>query len=221
MNKRKIQLSHVLYRVKDLHLAVSLLQKAGFIVEYGTDPEKAYNAIIWFDEGVFIEIYHNSGLSAPIRWMMKLFGYQPVLNRINKWNKIENGWCEWSLESTLENLNAEREFFTNENKSFKFHKAKRKDANQQILRWELLMPNDIYFPFIMSAYNPNPRPREINHPNGIKFVSRLIVGQNNLDISLLENLLLEKTALQLVKEGTGIQSVEFENSSLKIENILI
>lgn len=221
MQKENIQLSHVLYRVNDLHESVFKLQKEGFVVEYGTDPEKAYNAIIWFEEGIFVEIYTNSGLSLPIKCMMKLFGYQFVLDRINKWENIENGWCEWSLESRIKKLDIEREFFKNEKEPFKFHKAKRRDINNQILKWELLMPNDIYFPFIMSAYTPNPRPRKIEHPNGIQSVSKIIIGKDNLNISLLDNLLLDKTGLQLVKDKIGLQSIEFENSTLKIEHILI
>ena len=121
-----LKLSHVLYQVKDLHLAVKKLQDAGFIVEYGTNPQKAYNALIWFDEGVFIEIYHNSGLPFYVKWMMKCFGYQTVLDRMNKWKNFGEGWCEWSLESTLDQLNSDKEFFTKENIDFKFHKAKRK-----------------------------------------------------------------------------------------------
>jgi hypothetical protein len=217
--KNNVQLSHVLYRVKDLHIAVNKLQQAGFIVEYGTYPDKAYNALIWFEKGVFIEIYHDSGLPAYIQWIMKIFGYQSVLKRIKQWENVEEGWCEWSLESVLKNLNSEKQFFKSGNIGFKFHKAKRKDADGIKLRWELLMPDDIDFPFLMSAYTPDPRPKEINHPNGIVGVKNIKVGTDHLNTRLFNQLLTNQEGLELV-QGKGLQTVEFINSDLKIENII-
>jgi hypothetical protein len=62
------RISHVLYRVSDLHQAVEKLRDAGFIVEYGTEPEKAYNALIWFEQGCFVEIFKSSTLPFWVRW---------------------------------------------------------------------------------------------------------------------------------------------------------
>lgn len=215
-----LQLSHVLYRVQDLHKSVQKLQDAGFMVEYGTTPKKAYNALIWFETGVFIEIHKSSGLSSPIKWLMKTLGYQSVLNRMHKWDDIENGWCEWSLESTNVDLASQRTFFKELQIPFKFHKAKRKDDNGRTLRWELMMPGAIDFPFIMSAYRSNPRPQSIRHPNGIQGVSNIIVGRENLDTVLLEKLMPQQSGLELVDGKKGLQTVEFINSKLTIEKIL-
>nr|WP_315032509.1 VOC family protein [uncultured Chryseobacterium sp.] len=219
MQQNKIQLSHVLYRVEELHLAVRKLRDAGFVIEYGTDPVDAYNAFIWFENGVFIEIYHNSGLPFYIKWMMKVFGYRPILDRMKQWEKVGQGWCEWALESTMENLNSEKEFFKKENLPFRFHKAKRKDVDENILKWDLLMPDDIDFPFFMSAYVPNPKPKEINHPNGIKGVKNILVGTDSLNISMLNQLLPDQSGLQLIP-GKGLQTVELMGSDLRIEDIL-
>lgn len=220
MIKAKMQLSHVLYRVKDLHAAVKKLRDAGFIVEYGTSAEKAYNALIWFEEGVFVEIYNNSGLPRWVKWLMKIVGYQPVLDRMNKWEQIEEGWCEWSLETTASHLTEQKVWFKERNILFKFHKAKRKDIKGQILKWQLLMPNAIDFPFLMSAYVPNPRPQKINHPNGVTGVSKLVVGTEKLHTKVLQQLLLDQTGLELIADKKGLQTIEFVNSSLKIEDIL-
>ncbi|MFD2967281.1 VOC family protein [Sphingobacterium bambusae] len=214
-----LQLSHVLYRVQDLHQSVKSLQDAGFIVEYGTDPRKAYNALIWFEKGVFIEIYQNSGLPAPVKWFMKTFGYAPILDRMNKWEQVENGWCEWSLESTVDNLAAEKIFLKESGVGFKFHRAKRKDTKGQTLRWDLLIPNDIVFPFLMSAYVPNPRPQHIRHPNGVSAVSALHIGSDGLDMKLLELLLGDMVGLRFVA-GKGLQHVELEGGMLDLREIL-
>ncbi len=220
MMTAKMQLSHVLYRVKDLVAAVEKLRDAGFVVEYGTSPQKAYNALIWFEEGVFVEIYSNSGLPNWVKWLMKILGYQPVLDRMNKWAQTEEGWCEWSLETTANQLTAQKEWFKEWNIPFKFHKTKRKDIKGQILRWELLMPHAIDFPFLMSAYVPNPRPQKINHPNGNTGVSKLLVGTENLDMELLKKLLPDQTGMELIAGKKGLQTIEFVNSNLKIEDIL-
>lgn len=220
MMKAKMQLSHVLYRVKDLKTAVEKLRDEGFIVEYGTSPLKAYNALVWFEEGVFVEIYTNSGLPNWAKWLMKIFGYQPVLDRMNKWEYIEKGWCEWSLETMADHLSEQKAGLREQGIPFKFHKAKRKDIKGQILRWELLMPHAIDFPFLMSAYVPNPRPKKINHPNGISGVSKLVVGTENLDAVLLKQLLPDQKGLELIAGKKGLQTIEFFNSSLTIEDIL-
>ncbi len=220
MTTIEMQLSHVLYRVRDLHAAVEKLRDAGFIVEYGASSQKTYNALIWFEEGVFVEIYSNSGLPNWIKWLMKIVGYRPVLDRINKWEQIKEGWCEWSLETRANHLIEQKAWLKEHNIPFKFHRAERKDIRGQTLKWELLMPHAIDFPFLMSAYVPNPRPQKINHPNGITGVSKLVVGTEKLDIELLQQLLADQTALELIAGKKGLQTIEFVNSSLKIEHIL-
>lgn len=217
--QNKLQISHVLYQVKDLHIAVGKLREAGFIVEYGRDPVKAYNAMIWFEKGIFIEIYHDLKLPFYKKWMMGVLGYQSVLNRMIKWKNVGEGWSEWSLESQAEHLNAEKEIFNQKNISFKFHKAKRKDIHGRILKWELLMPDDIDFPFLMSAYIPNPRPKKINHPNGITGIQNIVVGRENLNTKLVDELLIGQSELKLV-EGKGLKTIEMSGPELKIEDIL-
>lgn len=220
MISEKMRLSHVLYHVNDLHAAVKKLQDAGFVVEYGTSIQTAYNAIIWFEDGVFVEIYHNAGLPTLIKWLMKIFGYQSVLDRMDKWQQTGEGWCEWSLESTVAHLDWQKALFKNKSIAFKSHKAKRKDIYGKILKWQLVVPDTIDFPFLMSAYVPNPRPPKITHPNGINRVSKIVVGTENLDDWLLRQLLPEQTGLELVANKRGLQTIEFSNSDLKIENIL-
>ncbi len=216
----KLYLSHVLYRVKDLHTAVEKLEKAGFKVEYGTKKEKAYNAMIWFEDGVFIEIYENSGLNYFIKLMMKIIGYQSVLDRMKKWDNVENGWCEWSLESKKDDLDYYKKLFHELKIPFKFHRAKRIDLYNQKLTWQLLMPTNIHFPFMMSAYSPSLKPVIIQHPNGVKSIKKLYVGKKNLDLNTLEDLIIDFDQLEFIDKKTGLQTVEFYDSDLTIESIL-
>lgn len=220
MESNDIQLSHVLYRVQDLHGAVKKLRQAGFMVEYGTAPEKAYNAMIWFDKGVFIEIYKHPELPVGIKWLMKRTGYKTIVQRMDKWKTTENNWCEWSLESKMTDLQTWKRFFKREKIPFKSHKTRRKTKEGKMLSWHLLIPEDIQFPFLMSAYTPNPRPQKNIHPNGVTGVNSLIVGEEKLNILLLNKLLTIDTSLKLIKGKTGLQTVTLSDPSVKIEKIL-
>lgn len=221
MNKQDtLHISHVLYQVEDLHKAVKKLSDAGFIVSYGTRPEQAYNALIWFEQGAFIELFQPPRLPTIMKVLMKISGYRPALDRMEKWHAVGRGWCEWALESTATDLNSVKEFFKQEKRRFKGMRKRRKDSNGQVLSWQLLLPDDIHFPFIMSAYVPQPRPDTINHPNGITRIAAIVIGNNNLDTDLLDKLLSQRSCLELANGKSGLQTINFAGSTLKIEDIL-
>ncbi|KQB98824.1 VOC family protein [Pedobacter sp. Hv1] len=217
-----MKLSHVLFRVNDLHKAVAQLIAAGFTVEYGTAPKKAYNAFIWFEEGIFIEIYKGVELPNSAKLLMKLFGYSAMLQRMEKWRNVQHGWCEWSVETETASLNYQRSILKQHHIPFLMYKrAKRIDVNGRKLKWSLIFPKDIYFPFIMSAYVPNPRPHQIIHPNQITKIESIVVGEDQLDQPLLALLAIDRSKVILVKDAVGLQSVIFKNASLKIEDLLV
>lgn len=221
MNEQNtLQISHVLYQVGALHEAVKKLRDAGFIVSYGTDPEQAYNALIWFEQGVFIELFQAPRLPAIMKTLMKIFGYRPALDRMEKWRATGKGWCEWALESNATDLNSVKHFFKQEKLGFKGMRKRRKDIHGQVLSWQLLLPDDIHFPFIMSAYVPQPRPDTITHPNGITHINATVIGNNHLDTGLLDQLLTQQSGIEIVNGQTGLQTIRFAGSALKIESIL-
>lgn len=215
-----MQLSHVLFRTENLHLAVRQLTDAGFSVEYGSHPSKAYNAFIWFENGVFIEVFKSPQIPLPFRWLMPIFGYSPVLNRMKMWRE-SSGWCDWSLETKEKDLKYYQLLFEYLDIGCKTIKSKRKDFYGKKRSWHLAVPDDTGFPFLMSAYSENPKPEKVTHANGIKNISRIKVGKQDLDIVLLDALLQDHTSLMLVEGCKGLQTVEFLGSDLKIEDILI
>ncbi|HCA09600.1 VOC family protein [Chryseobacterium sp.] len=215
-----MQISHVLFRTDDLNRAVQQLTDAGFYVEYGAHPSKAYNAFIWFEEGVFIEIFKIPVIPLPFRWFGILFGYSPVLDRMKVWNESP-GWCDWSLETRQKDLKYYQLLLEYLDIGCKAFKSKRKDVHGRKLSWRLAVPDDTRFPFLMSAYSVNPRPEKITHPNGIKRIKMIKVGKEKLDTVLLDALLEDKEALVLMEGCEGLQTVEFLHSDIKIEDILI
>lgn len=215
-----MQISHVLFRTDDLNRAVQQLTDAGFSVEYGAHPSKAYNAFIWFEEGVFIEIFKIRTIPLLFRWLIRIFGYSPVVDRMKVW-KESSGWCDWSLETRKKDLKYYQLLLEYLDIGCKVFKSTRKDLHGRKLSWRLAFPEDTHFPFLMSAYSVNPRPEKITHSNGIKSIRMIKVGKESLDTVLLDALLEDKEALKLMEGCQGLQTVEFLHSNIKIEDILI
>lgn len=217
-----MKLSHVLFRVNDLQQAVAQLTAAGFIVEYGTKPEQAYNAFIWFEEGIFIEIYKEKPLAGWSKFLLNILGYGALLQRMEKWKNIGHGWCEWSVETETAGLAYQHDILKQHRIPFVMHKrAKRIDVKGRLLKWSLIFPKNIYFPFIMSAYVPNPRPLYIAHPNQISKIESIVVGEAQLDLHLMSLLAIDRSKLVLVKGAKGLQTIIFKANSLKIEQVLV
>ncbi len=215
-----MHLSHVLFRTDNLQRSVQQLTDAGFSVEYGAHPSKAYNAFIWFEEGVFIEIFKIRTIPLLFRWLMRIFGYSPVLDRMKVWNE-SSGWCDWSLETQEKDLKYYQLLLEYLDIGCKIFKSTRKDFHGRKLSWRLAIPEDTQFPFLMSAYSLNPRPEKMIHPNGIKKVRIIKVGKEKLDTVLLDALIEDKKPLELIEGCQGLQTVEFLHSDIKIEDILI
>ncbi|MCW3466045.1 VOC family protein [Chitinophaga nivalis] len=215
-----MRLSHVLFKVRHLHTAVEKLTAAGFNVEYGTRQDKAYNAMIWLADNVFVEIYENPGLPFYVRLYMRWFGYKAIAARMDKWQEVQHGWCEWSVESELADLAREEQLFTAKKVPYKTHIGKRTNTMNQLLSWHLIFPDDYRQPFIMSAYTPDPRPAMISHPNGITAVDQIMAGEEHLDKALYNDLHLDWTKIKLIPGKSGLQTVIFRDSTLRIEDVL-
>lgn len=209
-----LKVGHVLYKVQNLRQAVGKLERAGFTVQYGSDPLKSHNAIIWFDQGIFIEIYEHSGLSAWSRFLMNIVGYGSMLRRISGWEDIGNGWCDWCLESAATNLTQERQMLKRLSIEFKFHRASRVEATGRKIFWDLIMPKDTGLPLIMSSYMPDPRPKSTVHANGATAVKYVVVGTE-----LLYSL-LNQTDLLKISTGSGIKMVKLLGFDTDLIDIL-
>ena len=59
-----MKISHVLYKVNNLEDTVSQFRNQGFTVEYGK-KDKPYNALIYFEEGPYIESVSYTHLTLP------------------------------------------------------------------------------------------------------------------------------------------------------------
>ena len=88
-----MQLSHILYKVKDLHEAVTDFTNMGFTVTYGAEPNRAFNALIWFDEGPFIELFEIKR-NRFIVGLLKFLGKKELANRVSHFQNADFGWVD-------------------------------------------------------------------------------------------------------------------------------
>jgi hypothetical protein len=207
IKEKNMRLSHILYRVENLHEAVKKYQEMGFTVIYGTKPEKAFNALIWFENGPFIELF-QVGQSKALLNLMKLSGKKGLASRFDLYQTSDYGWVDYSLENTKDNLIEENRLMKEMGYNMSTMPGRRTDINGTKLKWKLSMPVDTSFPFLMSAYTPNPRPENISHKNGAKEVKKLVWGTSAWNITNIKKL-TDDPRLEPV-EGRGFQNIEIE-----------
>ncbi len=204
----KMRLSHILYKVKNLHEAVKDFEEMGFTVRYGTKKEKAFNALIWFEEGPFIELFTIKKSSKILTLMLKLIGKKSVAKRFNYFVDAKYGWCEYSIENTREDLEKENIKLKEMNCEYGVLNGRRNNINGLKLKWKLSIPMDLGLPFLMSAYTPDPRPKSIIHKNGAKSVSKLMWGVSDKNMNII-NELVDDERMDLI-EGNGFKKIEFD-----------
>lgn len=178
------KIGHVLIKVTDLQQAVLDYQKLGFNVVMGGLPGKATNAMIYFLDGSFIELYSTPMDGITGKLIPKILRIIRTFNRgkadryINYTSSPE-GMNDYALDSVppdafLENhkqLNAEG--FTVSKPTH----MKRIDAKNQKKEWNLSFPEDYRFPFFMDAYVPKSEPAkaEMMHQNGVSGIKELVI----------------------------------------------
>src|SRR5205085_5346420 len=96
-----LRCSHVLCTVDDLGQAVQDFTDLGFTVEWGSDPRRAHNALIWFPEGPFIELAHfPESIDTPADAALG--------ERLARWAAPGEGWRDLALETDSTELGGAR-----------------------------------------------------------------------------------------------------------------
>ncbi len=210
-----MRLSHILYKVDDLHQAVKDFEEMGFTVEYGAHPDKAFNALIWFEKGPFIELF-KSEPNKIVNGLLKLFNLKGLISRFKLFQYSDYGWVDYSLEHDRVDLKQEAVKLKELGYVFSKMPAVRTNIHGIKLKWKLILPADTTFPFFMSAYTPNPRPETITHSNGAKEVKQVVWGTKKNNIPNIR-LFSDDQRLELV-EGEGFQKIVIEGWDADILN---
>ncbi|TMC12765.1 MAG: VOC family protein [Chloroflexi bacterium] len=155
-----LRCSHLLCTVHDLGQAVKDFRDLGFTVEWGSDPRRAHNALIWFPEGPFIELAHfppSVGASAD----------GALGERLARWVAPGEGWRDVALETDATDLAGARTWLEAAGVDVSpVMDGMRVRPDGEEVRYQYLMPHSARLPFVVSAYDPPQRPEAVTHPNG-------------------------------------------------------
>ncbi|MBB6569660.1 hypothetical protein HPO96_09650 [Kribbella sandramycini] len=210
----KLRSSHVLCKVADISAAVRDFTGQGFTVTWGSRPDKAHNALLWFPEGPFVELFELPARAAVLRWPVGLRYGAPAGQRIAAWARSAPGWADLALETDAQHLRAEyAELSRLDLPVSRILKGRRTNPDGSKVGYQFLAPAPAGLPFIVSSYDPPQRPAEIAHPNGAKSVARIRFGVAAQDRAGLEALIGPDPWLDVVPaEQTGVQSVELNGA---------
>ncbi|MEM9651103.1 MAG: VOC family protein [Actinomycetota bacterium] len=170
-------LSHILHRVTDLHGAVADAEAAGFTVHWGSDPDKAHNALVWFETGPFLEFFAPPVFDeARVAQFEAVAGPGSVL-RARRWGAMADGWCDYAVETDASDLLAVVDRCEQAEVAIgpAFHPNRTLPGGDTV-SWDLAFPHDGDLPFVMGAYSTPQRPETVRHKNGATEVTAITVA---------------------------------------------
>lgn len=229
-----LEISHIQCRVNNILEAVKDFQENGFEVELGKEEKKTQNALIWFEEGKYIELCQ---MPAICKWFSLPIGilYGKVAqNKWEKWCACTEGWCEFALENKTsiyeEKLNLKEIKIQLESKGIKTSKiikGSRRKKDGEIVRFSYMPIDPPILPLIVTAYNPPQSPKVIAHQNGAKAIREIIIEVSHQDKFLFENLPIADNRIKLVDgdftriSKIGIAGLERCLNKHKLHNAVI
>jgi len=169
-----LRLSHILCKVTDLHAAAARLAADGFTFAWGSAPSVAHNALVWFDEGPFLELFVPASLDAPAAGT----SLSPAIaGRFRRWAAAPDGWCDVALESDAKDLDATLARLAAAGvAAAALPRMSRTNPDGSVVSWAGLCPVDDDLPFAVSAYSEPQRPARTAHNNGANRVEQVIVA---------------------------------------------
>lgn len=184
------KIGHILIKVPNLKEGVETFEKLGFTVTMGSIPSKATNAMIYFANGSFIELYTvpiegiKKKIALKLLNVVKIFSPAKA-NRYINYVGTKEGMNDLALdcvrkipfETALESLN---------NREFPVTKAipmKRIDAKNCQIKWQMSFSRDARLPFFMDQYVPKVKleKNQFTHKNGAKNIKELIISVDDYE----------------------------------------
>ena len=126
-----------------------------------------YNALIYFSEGPYLELIGDMKLPNILSFILKIFGKKRVVERINSWHNSKEGLMAICFENSKVDFEEEKKVFDKYGQFFFEKNNKRVDTKNRVLKFKLLFPDNIKIPFLMTAFNVDPKPENYIHPNKI------------------------------------------------------
>lgn len=205
-----MKVSHIIFKVSDLHQAVKEFQSQGFEVELGS-RKKPYNAIIYFSEGPYLELLASSGMPKVLKSLLRFFGKDKFADRLDYWDTHEGGPCAVALENYKDDLNEEKAVLERNQQGYFLMRSRRNDTKGRKLRFTCLFPDEMQIPFFMTYFNIDPKPKNFTHPNNVKRIRNISFGTQEQFIPIIKELCDDDTITLFV--GDGVMDLEFEYAS--------
>ncbi|ANY69895.1 hypothetical protein BBD42_27880 [Paenibacillus sp. BIHB 4019] len=195
----RFAIGHVLIKTRQLKLAVENFQKLGFTVTYRTNPAKAHNALIYFQDGSFLELFNPKPINLPEQLIRAIFQllrplHPAMVNRFLYYLNSQEGLNDYALDS-VQPEQAEANVREITQAGAKLGKTVKKsktlpDGRKQT--WWLAVPEEPRLPFLMSAYDPEIActEQEITHNNGAIGIDKLVIDVPDLEHWLGSNKLI-------------------------------
>jgi catechol 2,3-dioxygenase-like lactoylglutathione lyase family enzyme len=171
----RLRFSHVLIRVDDLHAAVAGYTALGFQCVWGGPAGRAHNALIYFADGPFLELFRPPAASGAAGLAMAAMLGRPTARRIRRWADAPEGLVEFALETDDTDLRAVRADLRAAGAPLaRAFGTTRTRPDGVRLAWQIAAPPALDLPFVMSAYSPpDTQPPDVRrHENG----ARRLVG---------------------------------------------
>ncbi|MBP2622831.1 VOC family protein [Streptococcus oricebi] len=190
---------HVIYKVDDLDQAVKEWRDKGFVVEYGR-TENPINALIYFSEGAYIELLQTTGMPKIIQLIAKFFKPKN-LEKFLYWENCPEGWCAFCIEKDCGDLEKEIAYLK-ENKidGFYLKKGKREDTHGRTLNYKCFFTQGLDFPFLMSYFDVDPKPKDFVHPNGKRKIGHIKYYISAKYYDILRKL-IDDDSLEIIKDN--------------------
>lgn len=201
-----MKVSHIIIKVNCLDEAVKEWTKNGFIVEYGK-KKNSYNALIYFKEGPYIELYERCGMPSLLKKVMKFFGKKAFVDRMDFWDNHQEGIIGLELETYQTNVEKEVGLLREYNEKYMLMNCKRLDAKDRKLEFTCVFPDSMKIPAFMTYFSIDPKPKTDIHLNGIKGVKSIAFGTEEELIPLI-NKLCDDDRLKLFI-GSGVCDLEW------------
>lgn len=203
-----MKVSHIIYKVKDLHEAVEEFRKQGFTVEYGR-TKNPYNAVIYFSQGPYLELLGSTGMPGIAKRMLRLLGNPKMADRMDFWDNYPSGCCGMHLENYASDLEQEKAALKKYNQKFFELSSVRKDTKGRALRCRCLFPDELGIPSMMTYFSIDPKPKNFVHPNGAVRIGNVFFGTESDYISLIQELCDDDFLHLFVSERPG-DDIRFE-----------
>lgn len=183
-----LKCSHILCKVNNISNLVRDYEELGFSIEWGSAPERAHNALLWFKEGPFIEFFQMPKSLAFLSLPFGLVNGWAAGKRWAHWARSSEGWCDVALEPAdiknettqgagIENVKDLTTIKQTINQmgvsTSRVINGKRIRPDGLKVKYSFFSPEPVGLPFVVSAYDPPQRPEKIEHPNGASGVEWL------------------------------------------------